>query len=856
MPEEAPFLVVPGENSSINDILDAPYTPVFDDITPSAIQLTSSVDEAAGQTSVEAIILYTDLSNQWQPVWIIKQEAGLIDFLKEQYQEEFAQNQYEFKDFVVERFIISDREFYASDTGNYIIFSESSLGVENSLRAALGEVERMDSSPDEIARNSFVANTPSLQNWLKQLAQVSYRPYLHNIFEGGSPMVFQMADSDPDSKEWSWQLAGSLEFSDSPSTLLRAIRSDPREFVLDGYIPNNAAAFSIFQLEPRTVPPNNGEPGNELDQHLSQNEDTWREIASSLNSETAFVTFAESGAESTSEYLFLRHLASGSDLINRLSDLAGQHDSISRDGNTFTIQSEWLGDLLGSELNSMSDFFLHIHNDIAILALREGLVESVPGDANRRRVMLYDDDYMMVRDDLDPQLSSISYVNTQRFGTYIQPWLFPQNYYNAMASNLDLIVMTTQSDGSQSADVRITSYQREVTDEPYRERWIFPVSSNDITGTPVLADITQNSRNEVVFSTEAGYVYVLATDGTEIFRASTDGGTPVGPPVIYDWYGNNQNVILQAAGNNIYAWNMNGTILPNFPIELDEEITTPLTIEDVTRNGIAEIVVATADRNLHVLNSRGGPVSGWPQSVNAEIEDPPLITSVNSERSIFVSSENTIHGWNISGEIRDGYPLFLDSPVHGSPSVYENHLLSAGRDGSLYSIGMTPLFSDTLTSTVRDDPLMIQQLQVSQGSLNSRPKVENVLLRNEEGFFREDLITLQSSNGSVFLYNTEGVLRFTKSMGQPASENFAPIVMDINKDQQMDLVSLANFGRIYAWNILTEERLYDLPTSGMSYPLIADLYGDGNNEIIAFTREGLRCWTILETRVRPEAEGS
>jgi len=33
----------------------------------------------------------------------------------------------------------------------------------------------------------------------------------------------------------------------------------------------------------------------------------------------------------------------------------------------------------------------------------------------------------------------------------------------------------------------------------------------------------------------------------------------------------------------------------------------------------------------------------------------------------------------------------------------------------------------------------------------------------------------------------------------------------------------------------------------MKYPIITDLNGDGQKELIAQTREGLRCWTILRT---------
>lgn len=852
VPADAPFLIVPEQNQSITEMLEQPYMPVMDDITPSALQLTSGMNQAAAeQTNVEAIILYTDRANQWQPIWIIRQVPGLTETLKNQYQSEFAQNRYTFRGYTIERLQISDREFYIVASGDYLIFSESSLGLENSLRAVLEQDKRMSLSGDNIQPGSFIANTVSLPNWVMQLSLISDRPNLYDTFDGGNPIHFRLNTSPADSA--SWRLTGDLTLQENPSPLLRSVTSATREFRLDRYIPSNAASFSIMQLEPRAVPPNGNQPVDETDQYLTENSDIWSAIASSLNDEIAFVSFAESGSESTSEYMFLRHLSSASELRSQLNKLTSL-DGVIRDGSTYAITSSLLGSLIGSELNSMRDFYLHIHRDIAILAQRRGLAESVPGDANRRRVMFYDDDYMMVRDNLDENLSSITYVNIDRFKTYIQPWLSPQNYFGAMVSNMDLLVMSTARESDQSTSVSIQSFQREVTDEPYQERWIFPIAGAEIMGKPVLADITSNARNEVIFTTSAGTVYVLATDGTEILQVSTRGETPVGPPIVYDWYGNNQNVILQAAGNSIYAWNVNGSLLPNFPINLSEKITTPLMIEDVTRTGIAEIVVATADRSLHVLNSRGQSLTGWPQEVNAVIRSQPSMLSFGNERIIFAAAENTIHAWSIDGAIRSGFPLFMESAVYGVPVLYENHLLSSGRNGNLYSIGSTPLFADSLSTIVRDDSLVVQKLQISSSGLNAEPQIEDVLLRNDDGFFREDLILLQSSNGSLFMYNTNGTLRFTKTMGQPASGSYPPMLLDINRDQRMDLVSLANYGRIYAWEILTDQRLYDLPTTGMNHPLITDLYGDGNNEIIAHTRQGIRCWTILRTRTASERD--
>jgi len=848
VPDSAPFVIVPQQNSTINDILDSHYSALFDDSTPSAIQLTSDIENAAaGNAFVEAIILFPDTSNDWQPLWVIQPVQGLMSYLKENYQQEFAQNRYTFEMHTIERFLISDRDIFATDIGNYIIFSESSLAIEHSLRTMGGDRAAMNLSEQHTQPGTLIANTQSLDRWVMQLAQVTHRPALYNIFDGAEPIALRMTNNEE--SDWNWSLGGSLTFQENPSTLLRGVRSAPTDFVLDRYISTNAAAFSILKLEPRSVPPDAEEPTLEMDRHISENPDIWQQIAPTLNDEIAFVSFAESGAESTSEFMFIRHLNDATELRSILSTLA-ERNEITREGNTYLIESSWLGKLIGSELNPMSNFHLYIGDEVAVLAKRRGLAEGVSGDANRRSVMHYDDDYMMVRDNLNPELSSLTYVDAARFGTYIQPWLYPQNYFGALTSNLDLLTISTiASEDSQSAEIEITSYQREVTDDPYRERWVFPVSEGEITGSPVLADITGSARDEIIFSTNNGSVYVLATDGTEVMQLDTNGDTPIGSPVIYDWYGNNQNAILQAAGNSIYAWNMNGAMLPNFPISLNETITTPLTIQDITRNGIAEIIIGTADRNLHVLNSRGQAVSGWPQSVNAVIRDKPLIVTINNERSLYITAENTIHGWGINGQVRDGFPVFLDTPLHGSPGAFENHLLGAGRDGNLYAIGSTTFFDEELSSNVSEGSKIVQMLQVSSEGLNSQPSVqENVLLRDESGFFRDDLILIQSSNGSVFLYNTEGELRFTRSLGQPASGRFGPLLTDINRDERLDLLALADFGRLYAWNVITEERLYGLPTTGMQHPLIADLYGDGNNEIIAFTREGLRCWTILQSR--------
>ena len=854
VPNSTFFVIVPESNSSIEQVLSKPEMPMLDDITPSAMQvLTTIQSHASEQIIVDALLLHPSSSNHWEPVWVTQSVGGLTTRLTDTYQHEYEQNQYDFKGYTIEKLFLGDLILFMVNLGNWTLYSESSISIESSIRSLLGTEEKMVFSKQEITPGSIIMNTEGLSQWIEQLSQAMYRPFLKDTFIGSAPIVFQ--ENQPESEEWEWQLQGTMQLQDSTSNLVDYISQPATEFSLDQFIPVNAAGFSIFRVDELLIPDSSTvKSDQEIDRYIRTNRNMWHRIQQSLTDEIAFVAFANSGPSSSSEYLFLRSVRDSSTIRSVLDHFSEQELAV-KDEYTYFLNSKLMGKLFGSNIFPIQDFYVTIYNRVIAISQRKGLAESIGGDASRRRVMYYDDGYTAIRDALPRPLSSIHYINSTNFGTYIQPWLSPQNYAGTLLNNLDEFVISTRLEpGTDAVDVRLTSFQQESEDAPYVEQWLFPLGGAEISGKPVLADITGGERDEVIFSTENGYVYALATDGTVILQASTGEDVPIGSPVVYDWYGNNQNIIMQAAGNKVYAWNQSGTILPNFPVLLDENITTPLTITDITGNGVAEMMVATADRNIHILNARGQAINGWPQSTNSVVESKPLIAEIRDQKSLFAFSENTLHAWDITGERRENYPVFLTAQMQGAPQQYLNSILGSGLDGNLYSIGMNPLFADTLSNLVSSNSLVIQSLQVSNSSLNTTPSHHNTLMTTDGGEFeRKSLILLQAANGSVFLYDDHGELQFTESMGQPASENYPPTIMDINSDQRDDVIALADFGRLYAWDILSGERHNELPTSGMSYPVISDFIGNGRQEIIAQTRDGIQCWTINFT-VRERTE--
>lgn len=840
-----PLVIIPEDQSSVRDVLESPYMPVIEDVTASALQLTEELIRGyEDQVTVQAILLYPDTANDWQTIWIADAPSGILSEVSGRYQRPFDQNRYQFRDYDIDKIFLPERTFYATQVGDYTLFSESSLGLEDMIRTHLGEHPRIAIQNYQLTPGTFLLNTPRLDLIVEQVARVAYRPFIHDAFRGGETVSLS-AKTYPDSENLQWQLSGSMEISEQPSDLIRALSTPSGPFELDRYIPANSAAFAILFMEPRRVLPDGLEPVTDLDNYLSERPEEYRQIASLLGNEIAFAAFAESGFLSDSEFLFLRKTEQPDELLDHLERLA-EAGHIQRSGNLYQLSSPWLGKLFGSELSPMTDFYLGLVGNAVVTARRNGLAESVRTDSERRSVMYYSDHYINIREQLPGTLSSMLFVNSSLFTNYIEPWLDPQSIFGALSATVDnFTVSTVRESTSSPLEITFSSFQREAEDIPYREEWLFSLGGAEISGVPAYANIGGSARDEIIFSTRTGSIYAIAADGTVVVQMSTGEDRPVGPPVIYDWYGNNQNIIMQAAGNKIYAWNISGDLLPNFPVQLREEITTPLQVADVTRNGVAEMIVATADRNLYILNARGEPISGWPQTTNAVVRNKPAMGQYGGRLTILAFAENSLHGWNVNGTRREGFPLFIDSQFNGSPFVFNDHILGSASDGTLYSIGNEPLFADSLAASVSGDSLITQGLNVANSSLNTTPSVHNLMLRVDDELIREDLILLQSSNGSLFLFNRNGTLRFTENMGQPSSDEFAPIIADINSNGRNDLIALAGFGRLYAWDVISGERNYDIPTTGITFPLIHDLTRDGRMELIGHSSEGLRAWSIF-----------
>ena len=850
LPEDTRWLVSVPENESLAEFSQQAYTNKISDISNFPLQSVSDLQRVLERPlKLKALAILPATSTQNSTLWLLEVDEEISEWAPLFY-EPLSQNTYQFRGNVVHRLITPSGILYAAQIQQNLILSSYSGIVEKAIMSHQATSPRVK-IPNTITPGQQWLALENIDDWADQYFQIRYRPSLQDKSNGLTAVNIR-SSVDPASGMIS--LEGQVNVVDTAaSPLVKALSYRNQSLHLDRYIASNAAAFAIMHAPVRTAPNPRIAGRSSLDSALVSDPVSFRNFALAIGEAFAAVSYAESGVASSGEFLFMRTMSSAR-VVENLLESWSELGWVRKVDQSYYVQSELIRELLGASLAPFQDYYLSISGQVIVMATRKGLVESVEADRRRRRVMYYDETYRQLLDNGWDERSALVWFSSNDFLQFLQPMLMPDAPLEPLVQGFDGAMIQFQR-VPQSSKLRFSfnSFTKEGQIQPYEELWVWPLDADSLVATPTAINLVGNSTKEILATTTNGDVVGIAFDGTEVFRVQTGEDLPLGSPLVYDWYGNGQSIVMQAAGTKIYAWNTNGGLLPQFPLELGEEITTPLLVTDVMRNGIPELVVGTAARSIHVLDGRGQNVRGWPQKLNAPIRSKILHTQWEGEWMIVAHAENSVHAWNRNGLAKEGYPMFLPAPISSDPMIVKEEWRGVAADGQWYAIATNPVWSDTLSTTIglmaidtteQVDSLQLRSVSVSSTPLLSLDQRPSVLLRDSSGFYRSDIFAMVSGNGSIFLYNDQPAFIASYAMGQAATPESSLSILDIDADRNLDVGVSGSFGRLFAWTLVNGERLFELPTASMRYPMYADLNSDGRQELVALTRDGLRCWTI------------
>ncbi len=849
VPAESPLIIL-HHDADFFDVLDQQDGLLLQELGSISTGALKEIQDRVTQTlPTKAVALFPTGSHELQPIFIIEDPGVGLSTLASEFRRDYSENKYRFNSRDIHILHIGDEQLYAVQLHDWILFSRNSAAIENSMLTYAGEQPGIMLDESHLQQGDYLVNTPNLNSWVRLLGAPRFLPRFDNLFDGTSPAVLTTTTEAGEDSLYHTTLGGSIPIDDSESSnFVSALTSEPAVFDLDRYIPSDAGFFAVYHDEPASSADSDTGQISDLDSLLVGDSDRYRDLAATLASPTAFVAFEASGFLSTGEHMFIRRLESANSFVQILNQFA-RDGYIERSNDIYYVSSNVLAKLLGGPFGHFTDFYIMRSANAAVITRRAGLARRVDQDRRRRAVFYYDDDYMEARQKHPESVSVWAYSRSAPLMNYLEPKLNPINHASYLASLADIGAASLVRNGDELT-LRLDSYFSEDRSEPVRDLWAFSIGGARITGKPVIVDILGGSRDELLVATDNNQIFGIAADGTGFLEVNTGGDRPVGSPMVYDWYGNNQHAILIAAGNQIYAWNARGAPLPNFPVTMDEPITTPLTLADVSRNGRPEMIVATADRKIHVLDQRGRNISGWPQDVNVQVDKKPEFREFDGERTLWVTAGNGLFGFTPDGNRRERFPIFIESDF-GPITFHQNHILAGASDGHLYAIGRSSFFADSLVVALENgneaeqqNGMEVRRVYVGNSPIINAPIVETLEVSHNGSTVNERMIAIQSLNGNLFLLNETGQLRMSQNMGQTAAGYDNMLITDLNGNGEPEIIGLSETGRIYAWEIKSGERLTDIPAASIRHPIVTDILANGERELIGQTRDGLRAWSI------------
>ncbi len=376
------------------------------------------------------------------------------------------------------------------------------------------------------------------------------------------------------------------------------------------------------------------------------------------------------------------------------------------------------------------------------------------------------------------------------------------------------------SSGNESAFLNAISVS---TNPPHHA--IFPVPTGGTTPSSVAIEFAY-SANFATIAAGSDVLYVLNADGSAPVDADGAGATlgdfttrgsyyaaapsmsVLGPSEGMSFVAPAWGVVGSATADSagFYVFDDNGQVRPGFPLQTTDAIWSAAVVTDLDNDGHMEMAFASNGNRFYVMRENGqewmnGDANAGTKGVFKVLDNSfnygsPAAADIDGDglpEIVYGSFDGKLYVWNPDGSNVNGFPFNTNNAIWSSAAV-----------GYLDGPG------DTSPS-----------------------------------------IVFTSLADSLYVLESDGKRRagwpvFAKSSGPSLGRSPSPALADMNNDTFLDIVHMGTNGGVYVYNrngtILvpwSNVRYSTLTTTASeSSPVVADINGDGFNDIVCGGEEG------------------
>ena len=349
----------------------------------------------------------------------------------------------------------------------------------------------------------------------------------------------------------------------------------------------------------------------------------------------------------------------------------------------------------------------------------------------------------------------------------------------------------------------------------------FPLREAGITGQAFLFDIDDDNIAELIYATKRGVIKVLDTRGNAKpgFENIATKGRLLANITPFKYRGSAYIAAADYDGN-IYLWDKNGRFMEEFSgKKIEGHVRADLTVADINADDIPDIIVATAEGKVYAIDLNGNVLDNFPVNVKKGIYLKPLVAGISDsdKKEIVVvprSFSGEIYVIGPDGKIKD-YNFKTGFLNVSPPACFDidddgnNEIIISSRNGKVFAFN-------------------------KKGTLSSFPLKLDAQVANAPAIVKIDgkpCVAFLSTSGGIYIISSKGKILKTINTSVSPSKTTSLGYLKI-ADKEFFLFAGANKRIIFAslnGNINKKLKLY-----GSSWVIASDADKDGYTELLSY----------------------
>lgn len=297
-------------------------------------------------------------------------------------------------------------------------------------------------------------------------------------------------------------------------------------------------------------------------------------------------------------------------------------------------------------------------------------------------------------------------------------------------------------------------------------------------------------------------------------------------------------------GGNIYAYELDGSLISGFPITLGRFPLMPV-LSDLDSNGTMEIIIgkyiSSTAGEIYVYQGDATLFPNWPQSMDAYPGSSVAVGDINNDgvKDIVAESRNKIWVWDKDGNQHTGFPFDFDPTDYIITSYSAPIIVDIDNNGSK-EIVFGAHNPGGITYVLKNDGTLYPGWpRTTPNWIYGAPIAADIDHDNKMEIIIADQTATSTPSNYIFIYEHNGITK--DSIGPIFAVNNQVTVADIDNDNEYEFMVDVNnqtgtngsymaydddFSPMADWPITTKGNTY------FSQLLIGDLNNNGHFDLV------------------------